>query len=72
MTTLTAIAVRLNGVATEVPSGLTLTELLARLGKNPQAVAVERNGEIIRRARFDEVVVEPGDALEIVQFVQGG
>jgi thiamine biosynthesis protein ThiS len=72
MTTSPAIGFRLNGEATEMPAGLTISALLVRLGKNPLAVAIERNGEIVRRARFAEVVVEPGDALEIVQFVQGG
>jgi len=72
MTTLTAIEIRINGATTEIPAGLSLTALLARLEKNPLAVAIERNGEIVRRASFGEVVVEPGDALEIVHFVQGG
>jgi thiamine biosynthesis protein ThiS len=39
---------------------------------DPDLVVVERNGEILRRAAFDAVQVEPGDELEIVHFVGGG
>jgi thiamine biosynthesis protein ThiS len=33
---------------------------------------VERNREILERARLDRVTVEEGDALEVVHFVGGG
>ena len=34
-------------------------------------MAVERNLEIVPRSTFDQVMVEDGDAYEIVQFVGG-
>jgi thiamine biosynthesis protein ThiS len=67
-----AVEIRLNGRASEVPAGISLAELVASLGKDPRVVAIERNGDIVPRARFDAVRVEAGDALEVVQFVQGG
>ncbi len=66
------IEIRLNGQATRVPSQSTLAALLLSLGKDSRTVAVEKNGEIVRRAAFEETVLERDDVLELVQFVQGG
>jgi thiamine biosynthesis protein ThiS len=49
-----------------------LLDLLAALGLDPRAVAVERNGEVVPRARLPEVELQAGDRLELVRFVQGG
>jgi thiazole synthase len=46
--------------------------LIADVGLNPQRVAVERNLEIVPRSTFGEIMVEDGDAYEIVHFVGGG
>ena len=37
-----------------------------------EMVVVERNGEILSRERFEQVSVEHGDVLEIVQMMAGG
>ena len=66
------IEIRLNGQAKSVPAGSTLAALLLSLGKDPRTVAIERNGDIVRRAAFDATRLAAGDVLEIVQFVQGG
>jgi len=42
------------------------------LGMNSERVAVERNLEILPRARWDLTPVEPDDHYEIVHFVGGG
>ena len=47
-----------------------LLELLSSLGLEPRAVAVERNGEVLPRARLGEVELRAGDRLEVVRFVQ--
>ena len=51
---------------------MTLRELVLSIGCDPQAVAVEVNGEIVRRSRLAGTQVVAGDAVEIVRFVQGG
>lgn len=61
-----------NGRARPVTGGTTVAGLLAAHEIDPDLVVVERNGEILRRAEFDAVRVEPGDELEIVHFVGGG
>jgi thiamine biosynthesis protein ThiS len=66
------IRVHLNGEDREVPAGLTVRGLLESLELEPRLVVVERNREILSRARYDEVQVREGDTLELVHFVGGG
>jgi sulfur carrier protein len=42
------------------------------LGFDVRFVIVERNGEPLERARYEEVVVADGDRLELVRAVAGG
>ena len=67
-----ASAIVVNGEAREIEPGTRLLDLLASLSLDPRAVAVEKNGEVLRRAELGEVELQPGDRLEIVRFVQGG
>jgi thiamine biosynthesis protein ThiS len=66
------LAITLNGARRTIAPGATLLDLLAELGLDPRAVAVERNGEVLPRARIAEAVLAAGDRLEVVRFVQGG
>ena len=66
------IAVRVNGRDREVPSGLTVHELLGHLELEPGLIVVERNREILDRERYEEIEVLEGDTLELVHFVGGG
>ena len=61
-----------NGEPRGLAPGTRLLELLAALQLDPRTVAVERNGEVLRRAELGEVELRAGDRLEIVRFVQGG
>ena len=72
MSTGQALSVRINGEERRVPAGLTVAQLLAELGVDPQRVAVERNLAIVPRSTVAEVAVEDGDQYEIVHFVGGG
>ncbi|HEY3567018.1 MAG TPA: sulfur carrier protein ThiS [Thermoanaerobaculia bacterium] len=73
METATAfLDVVLNGEPHRVPEGSTVADLVASLRRDPRTVAVERNGELVPRARFGETSLGAGDRLEVVHFVQGG
>jgi thiamine biosynthesis protein ThiS len=62
----------INGKLREVDSGITLLRFLEERGVNPMLVAVEHNGEIIKRERFGDVPLTDGDRLEIIHMVGGG
>ena len=61
-----------NGETREVPDGLTVRGLVEHLGLTDGPVAVERNREVVPRARHVDTALAAGDALEIVHFVGGG
>ena len=61
-----------NGKPRDAAGAGTITEFLEANGVNPVLVAVEHNGEIIRRERFGEVPLAEGDNLEIIHMVGGG
>jgi thiamine biosynthesis protein ThiS len=62
----------LNGEARRIAPGASVLDLLRELGRDPRTVAVERNGDLLPRARFGETLLARGDQLEVVHFVQGG
>jgi sulfur carrier protein len=66
------VEIIVNDETREIPDGSTVTDLLALLKMEPRYLAVERNLELIPRARHAECVLEPGDRLEIVTLVGGG
>jgi thiamine biosynthesis protein ThiS len=61
-----------NGKERQVEGSATLLDFLQSFNVNPALVAVEHNGEIIRRERFAEVPLQDGDQLEIIHMVGGG
>ena len=67
-----ALAVTVNGIATECPSGFSVDQLLQKLQLPRDRVAVERNRQIVRRDQRESVGVEDGDVFEVVTFVGGG
>jgi sulfur carrier protein len=64
--------VLVNGQPRRVARGSTVGDLLAGLGRHPRTVAVEHNGAILPRDRYDATPLAADDRLEIVGFVQGG
>jgi thiamine biosynthesis protein ThiS len=66
------MTVTINGERREVQDGLTVIELLSHLGMPSERVAIERNLEILPRARWQVTAIAPNDNFEIVHFVGGG
>ncbi len=63
--------VKINGEPLDI-AGKTLAEYLASTEYNPTRIAVERNGEIVPKAKYGEMVLQEGDVIEVVNFVGGG
>ncbi|KPK17033.1 MAG: hypothetical protein AMJ62_03210 [Myxococcales bacterium SG8_38] len=61
-----------NGEELQVEASTTVKELLASLGLGGTLVAVERNEEVVPRARHQSTVLHEGDHVEVVHFVGGG
>jgi thiamine biosynthesis protein ThiS len=61
-----------NGKPREVDGEPTILDFLQSNQVNHLLVAVEHNGEIIKRDRLGEVRLNEGDTLEIIHVVGGG
>ena len=66
------IEILVNGQPLEASLGQTVTELLIELDLDGHLVVVELNRQILQRSEFSEVKLEPGDRVELVNFVGGG
>ena len=64
--------IQLNGKPREVADQVTVGRLLEDLQLQPLRVAVQVNLDIIKRDRYGEVVLRPGDTVEILTFMSGG
>jgi thiamine biosynthesis protein ThiS len=66
------MTVTINGERREIPGGLNVAAMLEHLGMAGDRVALERNLDILPRARWQETQVQSNDSFEIVHFVGGG
>ena len=62
----------LNGQAKTLAGPLSVAELVAELGFIGKRIAVERNGEIVPKSTYNQVIIAAADRLEIVVAVGGG
>jgi sulfur carrier protein len=61
-----------NGKPFDVKPGTTVAGFIRLRSLDPRFVVVERNGEPLERARYEEVALDEGDRLELVRAVAGG
>ncbi len=66
------IQATVNGETLELPEGFTVAQLLAQLGLDTRALAVEVNQQLKPRTVHAQTVINDGDVLEIVTLVGGG
>lgn len=52
--------------------GRTVSEMLVELGYKTTYIAVEMNGEILKRDNYSSTILKANDKLEVVNFVGGG
>ena len=64
--------VALNGESHRIAAGTTVSGLLRDLGLPEDRVAVELDGDILKRPRWSTTEPADGARLEIVHFVGGG
>lgn len=62
----------LNGEPRAIPTASTVRDLIRELALDEQAVAIERNRQILTRPKWPSTPICAGDRIEIVHFVGGG
>ena len=63
--------VRINGKELDA-AGMTVSQYLDRTDYDRRRIAIERNGQILPKAQYDETILEDGDSIEVVSSVGGG
>jgi sulfur carrier protein len=66
------IRLSVNGRSRHLDSSVNIARLLESMQLAGKRVAVERNGEIVPRSRYDETLLAEGDRIEVVVAVGGG
>jgi sulfur carrier protein len=66
------ISITVNGERRQIVPGTTVSALVAELKLPWKFVAVERNRDVVPRARHAETVLAANDELEVVTLVGGG
>lgn len=64
--------ITVNGVATEVPSALTVAELVAQRVPDARRVAVAVNAGVVPRSAWSTTELADGDSAELLNAVAGG
>ena len=66
------ITIELNGEPYSVEAGIKVAALLDELKLKPKRVAVEINQAVVPKADYSLVALNPGDRVEVINFVGGG
>jgi thiamine biosynthesis protein ThiS len=72
MNNLKKIKIQLNGKKRQINMGYNLKDLLKLLKKDNNKVAIELNGEIADKKKYNKIFLKKNDKIEIVQFIGGG
>ena len=64
--------IKVNGENVENITGKNITEFLKENSYDLKRVAVEINGDILLKSKYENTVIQNGDCIEIVSFVGGG
>ena len=66
--------VELNGRQVELPAGATVADAVLQSGADGEVrgVAVAVDGEVVRKAEWEQTRLRPDQNVEVVRAVQGG
>lgn len=66
------IEVQINGTKEKITAGTSVTNLLQAKEVRPEMVAVEINGELLPKSKYDSYILEAGDQMEFLFYMAGG
>ena len=72
MNNLNVAKIQLNGNPYEINGPTNLNELLNKLKIQKNKVAIEVNGEIVQKNKYESLILKKNDKVEIVNFIGGG
>ena len=72
MNNLNVAKIQLNGSSYKINTGTNLNELLNKLEIQKDKVAIELNGDIVEKNKYEKITLSKDDKVEIVHFIGGG
>ena len=72
MNNLNVAKIQLNGSSYEINNETNLNQLINKLKIQKTKVAIEFNGVIVEKSKYQKVILNKGDKVEIVHFIGGG
>ena len=66
------IEAQINGVSEHLEAGTTIAMILEAKKVRPEMVAVEINGELVPKGKYDTLALEAGDVMEFLHYMAGG
>ena len=72
MNNLNVAKIQLNGNPHKINTETNLNQLLNKLKIQKTKVAIELNGVIVEKNKYQKVILNKGDKVEIVHFIGGG
>ena len=72
MNNLNVAKIQLNGDPFEINDDTNLNELLNKLKIQKNKVDIEVNGEIVEKNKYQNLILNKNDKVEIVHFIGGG
>ena len=66
------IEICVNGEPLQLAQDMSVSEFLRRRGHDLRLVALERDGEILKKQEGERTLISSGKKYEIVEFVGGG
>ncbi len=64
--------ITVNGKQVKLEKEITILQFLQEQGYATTRIAVEKNGEIVPKRTYNDVILHSGDTIEVVSFVGGG
>ena len=64
--------ITVNGEQWHQDPGMTVADVVSRLTREPQGIAVALDGVVVPRAKWGATVVADGARIEVLTAVQGG
>lgn len=61
-----------NGELRAVEAGTSVATLVDDIAPSPKGIAVARNGDVVPRSTWTDVILEPDDRIEVLEAAQGG
>jgi sulfur carrier protein len=66
------VNVTVNGEAAELADGITLADVVAARLRSDKGVAAAVDGEVAPKTTWSALIIEDGQAIELLTAVQGG